>query len=412
MRQRNLVESAGLAISLYSPFFFQVVVRPELYRQAGNNPGKVHNEALEMAQLYREVFAANPIASDFPELKTNVGGIEMVPFGTAAGIDKNAEALEPFSNAFGFLTIGTVLPLLREGNEEPNIAVANGDVYNAQSFPSRGSYQVMKNLKRYRKSDAPQKPVVASICALPYLRRESGLNSFAPNRNRVITSRTTAALEYREFKDIENNLEKSLENAYDDTCMLVRVLSPLVDIFEWNIFSPNTATLPLMRKPDVVAEYAKVVAGSGKQSLMKVGPYTDQEYDPNMTLYEAWMKHAHGFTGVNTLRIADPPIPNWKHGAAGKSGTPLQPYRDRFITDARKAFPSAIIFAAGGIDSGSEAYMCFELGADAVTGYTPYTKKGIGLLRKEMKYVSRQLHKDGYSGLQDFVRAARETNSF
>src|SRR3989344_7045912 len=117
MRQRNLVESAGLAISLYSQFFFQVVVRPELYRQAGNNPGKVHNEALEMAQLYREVFAANPIASDFPELKTNVGGIEMVPFGTAAGIDKNAEALEPFSNAFGFLTIGTVLPLLREGNE-------------------------------------------------------------------------------------------------------------------------------------------------------------------------------------------------------------------------------------------------------------------------------------------------------
>ena len=89
----------------------------------------------------------------------------MSPFGTAAGMDKNGDALEAFSYVFGFQEIGTVVVHDRPGNDKPRVASdpANEDLYNAQGFPSKGKNYVKEKLHAFRPIIGSAPVVYASI---------------------------------------------------------------------------------------------------------------------------------------------------------------------------------------------------------------------------------------------------------
>lgn len=415
------LERIGLSLSLRSPWFFQRFVRPELYRRMRVNgetdPEDVHLAAMEMASKYCSVFEANRELFNFPELKVRIKNLHMQPFGTAAGMDKNGDALVPFSYVFGFQTLGTVLVDRREGNDRPRVAVDNNvqNVYNAQGFPSEGLKYVLIRLRAYRLFGAPQKPVIASVCGLPHVIREEGAASFVPNKDRVVTDRSSPMLNrvvYKEFADFsECETEQALENAFADMHTLLVELNPYVDGFEWNPFSPNTKTLTLLRNPATFKRYANLVREVAPEKLaqVKMGPYDSQQKDAWLRLVEGWLKGGDGVTAVNTYLVPKEQVPSgrWGYSSAGKSGRFLAPYRNRAIEDARDAFPEAVIFATGGIDSSDEAYLSFDLGADAVEGYTPFTYKGLGLQRRLMNGVLRELERSSNT-LQQFIDIGHE----
>lgn len=413
------LERIGLALSLRSPWFFRHVVRQELYslcrdlRTGITDPEDVHRLSIEMLDKYSGVVRANQDCFDFPELAVSIKGRKMQPIGTAAGIDKNGDALEAFSYIFDFLTLGTELVNGRTGNNKPRVSVddENENVYNAQGFPSEGKDYARGKVAKYRSSGAPQKPVILSYTGLPHVVMETGRASFVPSKNRVIIAETPTVIRFKEFAEIPSGeIEKALENAYGDAEVLLRELNPYVDGFEYNPFSPNTETLKFLRKPEIFESYARFVSpyANGRLTLIKMGPYKPEDRNKWLDLVDGWRSGGgDGITVVNTDMVPKEQVPSkeWGYPSAGKSGRHLKEYRLRAVSNARETFPGLIIFATGGIFDAADAYDTFRRGANAIEGYTPFTYYGLGLKRKLATGILKNLNRDGFKTLQELQDA-------
>ncbi len=258
----------------------------------------------------------------------------------------------------------------REGNNRPRVARddANWNLYNAQGFPSKGLKYAKGKLQDYR-SNRGNGFILASICGIP------------PN-------------------------EDGLDVAFEETKILLRELSDLVDGFVWNPFSPNTAALKLLRNPETFREYGRLVkeTSGSRLALVKMGPYDDV-----LEKREEWLDLVSGFMDcggdgvvvVNTYRVPKEQIPSreWGYDFAGVSGRFLVPYRDRAIRDVRRNFQDVFIVGTGGINSTNSAWSVLDSGANALEGYTPYTQKGFGLIGEMTKGIREKLHIAGRDSL-------------
>ncbi len=363
------VKKAIFVKGLTNPTFFRRVVRPLAYKLSQGDPEKVHEMALTALNEFEE--SVREVASyfDFPYLKVSFAGKQVTPFGTAAGFDKNGDVLSPLSYIFGFQEVGTVIVNPREGNPRPRVAIdsKNGDLYNAQGFPSKGLDYFLKNIRTYREKGGDGF-ILVSVCGLP------------PSSDRLDISR-------------------------EELSTLVDSINPYVEGFVWNPFSPNTAALSALRATEEFGRAASLIAQktSGKPLLVKMGPYdADQEKRDNwLDLVDAWLKNGGtGLVAVNTYMTPKEKVPSetWGYPSAGRSGRFLQSYRDRAVKDARKVFPDATIIATGGIDTGEQAWNAFKSGADLLEGYTPYTFNGLGLLHDLACAVDTTLDMLGYKG--------------
>ncbi len=374
------LEKASMLRGAIDPKYFNHVVRPALYKRCDNDPEKVHEFVLEA--LHSQGWATKLISPFFwssKDLLIKVNGIDVVPFGTAAGMDKNGDALMAFSQIFGFQEPGTVVLCQRDGNKKPRVAVdeKNLDIYNAQGFPSKGLNYFFSNITDYRASGGTA-IVYASICGLPLSEKEA------------------------------------VQRASDEMEVLIRKLNPYVNGFVWNPFSPNTDALKLLRTPSVFYETARQMESLApdKLRLVKIGPYEPSEKDDVFKLIRSFINGGgDGVVTTNTKMFPKDALPesvnaNWGYPSAGRSGKFLQSYRTRSIKDVRKEFPNSVIVATGGIYTANDALDSFVHGANMLEGLTPYTYFGTGLVREMMHGVSRKLKKSGLNlrDLQDVVK--------
>ncbi len=333
--------------------------------------------ALEAMVAYEDVIKDSAKDFNFPELYVNVAGKQVMPFGTAAGLDKNGDALSPLSHLFGFLEWGTVVVQPRPGNNRPRVAVdeAANEVYNAQGFPHKGLEYALNKAALYH-AQGGKAPLLTSICGIP------------PQ-------------------------PEQLDIAYQELDTLIEKLNIYSDGFVWNPFSPNTGALKALRTPSEFRKSAELLSKKvgSKLKLVKMGPYDNEETKRKewLGLVDAWMQGGgDGIVAVNTYMVPKEQVPSkdWGYPSAGRSGTFLQDYRQRAIKDTRAAFPKAFIAAAGGIDSGEQAWNAFVEGANVLEGYTPYTFKGFGLIIEMATYVANKLRNLGYRSLQEYQRRA------
>ncbi|MBI2583036.1 MAG: hypothetical protein HYW25_00065 [Candidatus Aenigmarchaeota archaeon] len=362
--------------SLEDTRFFRRFARRTAYLLARGDPEAVHELALRELNRFEDVVAEVAPKFDFPDLHVGINGRSVMPFGTAAGLDKNGDALCPLSHLFGFLEPGTVVVQRREGNERPRVAVddANGEIYNAQGFPNKGLYNFLRNAASYRERGG-EAPLLISICGIP------------PEIGRF-------EMAYRE-----------LEELLDRLC-------PYADGFVWNPFSPNTVALTALRTPEEFRRSADTIAekAEGKLKLVKMGPYDRDGRQQWLDLVDAWIEGGgDGIVAVNTYMVPREKIParNWGYPSAGRSGPFLKEYRQLAVRDCRGAFPDSFIIATGGIDSGEEAWHALQAGADALEGYTPYTFHGFGLLPEMASFVQSSLRALGYAALSQFQNDIR-----
>ncbi len=375
------IERAAFKRGLTRPAFFRNVVRRAAYAMAGGDPERVHELALEALTAYED--AIREVANQFHDLSLQVilNGRNVMPFGTAAGLDKNADAIHPLSYLFGFEEVGTVIVNPREGNQRPRVAVdeQHDELYNAQGFPSKGLDHVLANVqKHHAAADKGPALMYFSVCGIP------------PD-------------------------EHGLDVAYQELELLVDQLGPYADGFVWNPFSPNTAALKALRNPEAFKRSAELIArrAGPKLKLVKMGPYEDNEEQRQgwLELAAAWLGGGgDGLVAVNTLMVKKEDVPSneWGYPSAGRSGTFLQPYRDRAISDARTAFPGAVIIGTGGINSAEQAWSALNAGADALEGYTPYTFSGFGLLLDMAAGIKTRLKEAGYDTLAAFQKSLRQ----
>lgn len=378
----SFLERKMFELSLDKPWIFRRIVKPELYRRSGGDPEAVHEYVLEMLDDIdvSEMLRRKDISPEVSErLKITVNGQRIVPFGTAAGMDKNCDALKPFSYIFGFQEPGTVVVHQRSGNNRPRIATDEKleDLYNAQGFPSQGKEYVQRNLSQFRNFD-PNAVIYLSICGLPL------------------------------------SLQRYIKVAMEEMETLLKDLHPYVNGFVWNPFSPNTAALTRLRTREIfrkTAELMKLYAPD-KLRLVKMGPYEDNndERKQSLALVNSFLKGGgHGVVTTNTKMFPKDQIPvrTWGYPSGGRSGRFLQPYIMRSVRDYRKAFPNAVIVATGGIFDGDNAYETFKAGATMLEGYTPYAFHGLGLLPKMERRVAQRLRQEGYQNLEQLQLVPR-----
>lgn len=380
----NALERILFEVSLHQPLLFRYPIRWQLYRRNYKDAEDVHEyvlkllkdpEVLRMLQRKKDFFAS-------PEkLKVRIGQKTMSPFGTAAGMDKNGDALEAFSYVFGFQETGTIVVHERAGNERTRVAAdpANEDLYNAQGFPSKGLDYVEKKLKAFRETRGPAPTILASICGLPL------------------------------------SADGALDIALQEMEVLLKTLGLYVDGFVWNPFSPNTEALSMLRTPAVFQKHAELMKKNAEHKLLlaKMGPYEDtkQETKAYLGLVEAFLQGGgHGIVPVNTKSFPKEQIPvkNWGYSSGGRSGKFLKPYMLRAVKDAREAFPAAVIVATGGIGSGRDAFDAVDAGATLLEGYTPYTYHGLGLKSQMERGLLSEMRQRGYRSMEELQYDRRQ----
>lgn len=372
------VEKWAFKKALADEEFYRNRVRPRLYKEAGGDPEDVHHRALEAMAKYQDVAAAVAPQFDQPLLYVRRGGRDVMPFSTAAGFDKNAKALGFLDKLLNVQVGGTYVVPARPGNAfSPRIRAdeAREDLYNSQGFPSDGSDVVIPRIRAYRVAGGSGF-MAASVSAVP------------PS---------------------PDQLEKALE----ETEYLTAQLSPLVDAFEWNPFSPNTAALQALRTPAMFEAHAKLIRSyaDDRPVSVKLGPRWQEWID----LLPAWVRGGgDGVTAVNTYPVPreEVPGPPWGGAVAGRSGKSLRPLRREAVQVVRDRYPQLHIDAAGGIGSGSldeavtDALETLSL-ADGVQLYTALTYHGFGRVKAMGERMADALVDLGYQSLQEFQKDRR-----
>lgn len=378
------IEGPAFKQGLVSPKIFRKLVRPMAYLLARNDPEKVHKMALEALVDGIDIVDEVSDQFDFPRLYVDLCGQKVMPFGPAAGLDKNGVALTPLSKLFGFVEWGTVFVNPRPGNKKPRLYAdeENNLAYNAQGFPHDGIEVAEENAKGYRELGGTT-PLITNVCGPPLDPEKEGIS-----------------------------ISKALDIAREEVRTLVTRLNPYSDGFVLNHSSPNTETLKFLKTPETSREYAEFmrgIIGKGKLLLKKESPYDDnsRERDEYLSRVGAFLEGGgDGIVAVNTYPVGRDKIPvsEWGPDVAGVSGEFLQDYRQRAIKDFREAFGNKpLVVGVGGIGPG-EVWPAFEAGANVVEAYTSSMFNGFGIIPEMAREVVQKLQERGYDSLADFQR--------
>jgi dihydroorotate dehydrogenase len=331
------------------------------------DPETAHGLAIRALQLA----PLPPAAADDPVLTTTVAGLRLTnPVGLAAGLDKNGEALHGLSRlGFGFVECGSVTPLAQPGNPKPRLFRLSEDraIINRMGFNNAGLEAFAARL-----ADRPRNAVVGA---------NLGAN-----------------------KDTE-------DKAADYVAGLIR-LKGLADYVTVNVSSPNTPGLRALQGraalDDLLGRLAEARGDDPTPVFLKIAP--DLTTAEIALIVEASLDH-----GINALIVSNTTLDRPdslrardRAEAGGLSGAPLKARAGAALRAAAEAGNGRLpLIAAGGIDSGAEAYARIRAGASAVQLYSALIYEGPGLIGRIKRDLAAHLRADGFSTVAEAVSTAR-----
>ena len=272
--------------------------------------------------------------------------------GLAAGLDKNARAIDAFADmGFGFVEIGTVTPNPQSGNPQPRLFRLKKDqsLINRMGFNNDGVEAIKSRLEK-RKSDI----IVGG---------NIGKNKVTPN-----------------------------ENAVDDYLICFHELFDVVDYFVVNVSSPNTPGLRELQEKKPLTHILNSLMDQNKLKenpkpiLLKIAPdLTDEQLDDIIEIVFA--TKISGLIATNTtidrnLLKTDPKSIE-KIGNGGLSGNALtKKSTDVIDYISKKSNGDIPIIGVGGISSSKDAMEKIKAGASLVQVYSGFIYEGPGLIKK------------------------------
>jgi len=297
-----------------------------------------------LAQLWRQQVATKPVT---------VAGITFPnPVGLAAGLDKNADCIDAFSQmGFGFIEVGTVTPRPQAGNDKPRIfrlPEANA-IINRMGFNNQGVDYLVNNVKKARYKGV--------------LGINIGKNKDTPN-----------------------------EQGKDDYVHCMRKVYPYASYITVNISSPNTPGLRDLQFGDALFDLLQTVKNEQLDLQQQYGKYVPVfvKIAPDMdaiaveqvaeTLLRSQMD---GAIATNTT-LDRSAVEGMLHAneAGGLSGRPVRQKSTTVVSQLRAAvgadFP---IIGVGGIDDAASAQEKLQAGAQLVQVYTGFIYQGPNLIK-------------------------------
>ncbi len=275
--------------------------------------------------------------------------------GLAAGLDKNAEAIDGFARlGFGHIEVGTVTPRAQPGNPKPRMfrLPEAQAIINRMGFNNEGVEALILAVQRAR------------------YRGVLGVN-------------------------IGKNFDTPIERAKDDYLYCFEKVYAHASYVTVNISSPNTANLRQLQG----AGELDVLLGSLKEAqarladqhgrhvplVLKIAP--DLEPVQIEAIAKALVQHAvEGVIATNTT-LSREKVKGLPHAdeAGGLSGSPVFERSTQVLADLVRHLDGALpVIAAGGVMSAAQAREKLQAGAQLVQIYTGLIYRGPGLIRQSI----------------------------
>ena len=318
------------------------ILRPCLFRL---NAETAHNFAIAGLRS-TPPFVLKTVFGPAPALPVRLFGIDFPnPVGLAAGMDKNAEALQAWEGlGFGYVEAGTVTALAQPGNEKPRCFryPPQHALINRMGFNNDGADAVAERLELTKASGRwPKIPVGMNI----------GKSKITP-----------------------------LDDAASDYAKSFRRLLPFGDYFVINVSSPNTPGLRQLQDRESLASIIRTLKAinADKPLLVKIAPdLTDDAVREMAALAEQEM--LAGLIATNTT-LDHSSVPPGADQTGGLSGAPLRS-RSTEVLRLLRANTTLPIIASGGVMSGDAAQEKLEAGASLIQIYTGFIYRGPQLIR-------------------------------
>ena len=280
------------------------------------------------------------------------------PVGLAAGLDKDAQAVEGLARlGFGFVEVGTVTPRPQPGNPRPRLfrlpeALA---LINRMGFNNLGVDEMARRLENLRRRDRLRWTLV-------------GVN-------------------------VGKNKDTPLEQAGDDYAACMEAVYAYADYLTMNLSSPNTPGLrtlqsgaslaPLLERVGEARERLATVHGRRVPVVLKLAPDLNPA-DLEIIARSVRQFGVDGIIATNTTitrpGLAEHPL---AEEAGGLSGRPLLPLSLSIVGQLRALLgPSVPIIGVGGIFDAHGGRSMLARGADLLQIYTGLIYRGPALVRE------------------------------
>lgn len=323
--------------------------------------------ALTLAALAVRARLPYPAVAPNPRLVTRIGPLTFAnPLGVAAGLDKDGVAIEGlFGLGFGAVEMGTLTPLPQAGNPKPRLfrLVEDRAVVNRMGFNNNG--------------------LAAGLVRARTARRGGGRLGINVGANKDATNRIA------------------------DYVAGVAAAAPIADYVTINISSPNTPGLRDLQHGAALDELLGACTGARGDTplFLKVAPDLDTAAIDGIV--RAAIGNRLDAIIMGNTTISRPALRSAHAGeSGGLSGAPLAALARQRLADVRSASGGGIaLIAAGGIDSGAEAYARIRAGASLVQLYSALVYAGPGLARRILTDLDALLIRDGFTSVAEAVAA-------
>lgn len=299
-----------------------------------------------------------------PRFKLQAMGLNFKsPLGLAAGLDKNASAINFLSYLpFSFIEVGTVTPLPQSGNPKPRLwrYVEEESLRNCMGFNNAGAALVLKNIQN---SDRREKVLGVNL----------GKNKVTPN-----------------------------EHAYSDYASLYETFAPHADYLVINVSSPNTPGLRDLLQDQGLRDIFEAVSEKRKAKkkplLVKISPDMQHtELDSVVNLVKEF--ELSGIIATNTTIMPE-------RGAGGISGKLLlekSRATRKYLLSALKETPEIELIGVGGFSGYEDLLDFWRDGGRLVQLYSAFVFQGPKVLFDIEKRLSEDMDQRGVSTFADFL---------
>lgn len=355
------------------------IIRPLLFRA---DPEYVHSKTLELGKRLSKSRVKEIINYVYrfedERLNVNVLGFNFKnPVGLAAGFDKNGDLVDFLpSLGFGFLEIGSVTALAKEGNEKPRLFRLEKDkaLINRLGLNNDGVDSVYEKLKGQK-------------FKIPLFINISKTNDYLILHKKAI----------------------------DDFLYSFKRIYTLADVITLNISCPNTKEGKTFEERSSLEDLISVLNDRennylNKKLLIKISP--DITYSKLEDIfYVAEKYNIDGYVISNTssnrtdLKTSSKKIE--RIGKGGLSGYPIRERSTELIRYVKQNNPSKTIIGVGGIFSAEDAYEKLKAGASLIQIYTGLIYEGPGLVKKIKKDLVKILEKNDFCSLKDLEKSNR-----
>jgi dihydroorotate dehydrogenase len=318
------------------------------------------------------------VARELPLLPVEVMGLRFPnPLGLAAGLDKNAEYLQPLADfGFGWLELGTVTPRPQSGNPKPRLfrLPEQEAIINRMGFNNVGVEAFVANLR------AQPKPCLLGI-------------------------------------NIGKNRDTPIERATEDYLRALRAVYVYADYVTVNVSSPNTPGLRALQEGEALEpllsalkhEQTTLTERHGRRVplALKIAPDLDDEQIGVI----AELVEQHGFEAViaTNTTLTRPGLPAALAAeSGGLSGRPLKDLSTAVIRKLYARLQGRVpIIGVGGVSSAQDAWEKLAAGADLVQIYSALIFQGPGVVDKIVSGLAERVRAGGSPGLREALAQTR-----